>query len=130
PGASRVRGRSAGTGTTLPLSERDLQAVRSQVPEVEAASGYLSGNAPVVRGNMNWMTSIGCIHDDYLAVREGALADGRELTRQDVISGARVAIIGQTVSEKLFGGGNPIGARIRIKNVPFQVVGVLSAKGQ
>ena len=130
PGASRVRGRSAGAGTRLPLSERDLQAVRDRVPEVVAVSGYLSGNAPVVFGNMNWTTSIGGIHDQYLAVRDWALASGRELTSQDVLSGARVAIIGQTVSEKLFGGGDPIGATIRIKNVPFQVIGVLADKGQ
>src|SRR5690606_38434574 len=59
PGASRVRGRSAGAGTTLPLSERDLQAIRDKVPDVVAISGYLQGSAPVVYGNMNWTTSIG-----------------------------------------------------------------------
>ncbi len=130
PGASRVRGRSAGSGTRLPLSERDLQAIRDKVPDVVAISGYLQGNAPVVYGNMNWTTSIGGVHDQYLSVRDWALTEGREMTAQDVISGARVAIIGQTVAEKLFGGGDPIGAGIRIKNVPFQVIGVLSSKGQ
>ncbi|HEX7075009.1 MAG TPA: ABC transporter permease [Hyphomicrobiaceae bacterium] len=130
PGASRVRGRSAGAGTTLPLSERDLQAIRDKVPDVVAISGYLQGSAPVVYGNMNWTTSIGGIHDQYLTVRDWPLAEGRELTPQDVMSGARVAIIGQTVAEKLFGGGDPIGAGIRIKNVPFEVIGVLSSKGQ
>src|SRR5690606_12640328 len=92
PGASRVRGRSAGAGTTLPLSERDLQAIRDKVPDVVAISGYLQGSAPVVYGNMNWTTSIGGIHDQYLTVRDWPLAEGRELTPQDVMSGARVAI--------------------------------------
>jgi putative ABC transport system permease protein len=130
PGDSRVGGRSAGAGTRLPLSERDLQAIRDKVPGVVAISGYLQGSAPVVNGNMNWTTQIGGIHDQYFAVRDWPLAEGREMTAQEVMSGARVAILGRTVAEKLFGAGDPIAATIRIRNVPFQVIGVLSAKGQ
>ncbi len=130
PGASRVGGRSAGAGTRLPLAERDLQAIRDKVPQVVAISGYLQGNAPVVFGNMNWTTQIGGVHDQYLTVRDWALAEGRDMTSQEVTSGARVAVIGQTVAEKLFGAGDPIGMDFRITNVPFKVIGVLTAKGQ
>ena len=83
-----------------------------------------------MNGNMNWTTQIGGIHDQYFAVRDWPLAEGRELTPQEVMSGARVAILGRTVAEKLFGAGDPVGATIRIRNVPFQVIGVLSSKGQ
>src|SRR5690606_4967623 len=89
PGSSRVGGRAAGAGTRLPLSERDLQAVRDKVPNVVAISGYLQGSAPVVNGNMNWTTQIGGVHDQYLDVRDWPLAEGREMTAQDVVSGAR-----------------------------------------
>ncbi|MFO7297516.1 MAG: ABC transporter permease, partial [Pseudomonadota bacterium] len=76
PGDSRIRGRSAGAGTRLPLSERDLQAIRDKVPGVVAISGYLQGSAPVVNGNMNWTTQIGGVHDQYFEVRDWPLAEG------------------------------------------------------
>ncbi len=131
PGSSRVGGRSGGAGTRLPLAEGDIQAIRSKVPDVAAVSGLLQGNAPVVYGNMNWTTSVGGIHDQYLEVRDWPVVMGREFTSQDISTGGRVAIIGGTVAEKLFGpGADPIGADIRITNVPFKIVGVLQSKGQ
>jgi putative ABC transport system permease protein len=130
PGSTRVLGRSGGAGTRLPLTEGDLQAVRDKVPDVTAISGYLSGSAQVVFGNANWMTSIGGVHDQYLTVRDWPVALGRDLNPQDVRSGAKVAIIGQTVVDKLFPGTDPLGQTVRITNVPFQVIGVLAAKGQ
>ncbi len=130
PGASRVGGRSAGAGTSLPLSEDDLQAVRKKVDGVVAISGQLSGSAPVIRGNSNTVTRIYGVHDQYFAARDWDVTSGRAFNPQDLRTGARVAVIGQTVVKNLFEGYDPVGQQIRVKNVPFLVVGVLTAKGQ
>jgi putative ABC transport system permease protein len=125
-----VLGRAGGSGTTLPLAEGDIAAIRDKVPGVTAISGMLQGSAAVVRASSNWQTSIMGVHEQYLTVRDWPIASGREFTNQDVRSGAKVAIVGKTVVEKLFGGDEPEGQVIRIKNVPFQVAGVLESKGQ
>jgi putative ABC transport system permease protein len=130
PGSSRVGGRAGGAGTSLPLAEGDLQAIRDKLPEVEAISGYLQGNAPIVRGNGNWVTGVAGVHDSYTRVRDWPVAAGRELNPQDVRTGARVALLGSTVAGKLFGPDDPLDQTIRIRNVPFAVVGVLEPKGQ
>ncbi len=130
PDAMRVMGRSGGAGTALPLSESDLTAVRDKIPGVVGVSGQLDESAAVVRGNLNWTTAISGVHPDYTSVRDWPVSEGREITAQDVQTAARVALIGPTVARQLFPGENPVGAEIRIKNVPFQIVGLLSVKGQ
>lgn len=130
PGSSRVLGRAAGAGTDIPLSETDMQAIREKVAGVTALSGQLDESGPVIKGNLNWITVLSGVHADYTAVRDWKIVGGRELTAQDVRSAARVAIIGQTVARELFAGEDPVGGAIRIKNVPFEVVGVLERKGQ
>lgn len=129
-GSSRVMGRSGGAGTDIPLSEGDMQAVRDKVAGVAAIAGQLSDSAAVVNGAANWMTSVSGIHAEYTEVRDWPIESGRELTANDVRSAARVALIGQTIVKELFAGQNPVGAMVRIKNVPFQIVGVMSRKGQ
>ena len=133
PGSQRTLGRAGGAGTTLPLSEGDMQAVRDKVLGVVAISGFLRGNAAVVRGNTNWITSVNGIHDQYLTVRDWKLSLGRDLLPDDVKTGNRVALLGTTVVSKLFPTEpdvDPTGQVIRIKNVPFTIVGVLESKGQ
>ncbi len=133
PGSQRTMGRAGGAGTTLPLSEGDMQAVREKIPGVLSISGYLRGSAPIVRGNANWITQVGGIHDQYLTVRDWKLSLGREFTPEDTKTGNRIALLGTTVVGKLFPGEadiDPTGQVIRIKNVPFTIVGVLESKGQ
>jgi|LNFM01.1.fsa_nt_gb putative ABC transport system permease protein len=130
PGASRVGGRSGGAGSRLPLSERDMQAIREKTTGVVAVSGMLQGSGPVVRGNMNWSTNFVGVHDQYNVVRDWPVINGREFTPNETRTAARVALLGTTVVEKLFGTSEPVGQTIRVKNVPFQVVGVLESKGQ
>jgi len=129
-GSSRVMGRSAGAGSDIPLSEGDMQAIRDKVQGVTAIAGQLSASAAVVRGNANWMTSVSGIHSDYMLVRDWPIQNGREISQGDVRMAARVAVVGQTVVKELFAGEDPIGTTVRIKNVPFEVVGVLARKGQ
>ena len=130
PDAMRVMGRSSAAGTALPLSEGDLSGLRDKIQGVIGISGQLDELAPVVRGNLNWTTSVSGVHGEYTFVRDWPLSEGREINAQDVRTAARVALIGQTVAKQLFPGENPLGAEVRIKNVPFQIVGVLSVKGQ
>ncbi len=130
PGSTRVGGRAGGAGTRLPLSERDMQALREKIPGVVAISGLLQGTGPVVYGNANWTTSLMGIHDQFNEVRDWQIVEGRGFTPNEVKTAARVALIGKTVADKLFNGGDPLGATIRVTNVPFQIVGVLDSKGQ
>ena len=130
PGSSRVFGRAGGAGTRAPLSEADVLAIREKVPGVTHISGMLNASASAVRGNANWITSISGVHADYLDVRDWALAAGRNFNANEVRSGARLAIIGTTVAKQLFGEDDPIGGQIRIRNAPFEVVGLLESKGQ
>ncbi len=130
PGSMRVMGRAGGAGTDLPLSEIDLVGIRDKVSGVTAVSGQIEDSGPVVRGNANWTSSLSGVHAEYAAVRDWPIASGRDLTPQDVRTGAKVAVIGATVAKEVFPGEDPVGTSIRIKNVPFEVVGVLAPKGQ
>ena len=130
PGSGRTfGGRAAGAGTDIPLAERDLAAIREQVPGVVAISGMLSASSAIVRGNTNWMTTASGVHEDYLTVRDWPISSGREFTPEEARRGAKLAVIGETVLKQLFPGEDPIGSQIRIANVPVTVIGVLARKG-
>jgi putative ABC transport system permease protein len=90
----------------------------------------LSGAAQVVYGNQNWSTSILGTMPEMLEIRNWPVVSGRPFTQQDVNGATKVCLLGWTVMENLFGEGNPIGQIVRIKNMPFVVIGVLSYKGQ
>lgn len=128
-GSSRVLGRAGGAGTDAPLLEGDMGAIRDKVQGVVAVSGQLNGSGPVVYGNANWTTTISGIHADYATVRDWPIDAGRDFSTQDVRTSAKVALLGQTVVKQLFHGEDPVGATIRVKNAPFQVVGTLGLKG-
>jgi putative ABC transport system permease protein len=130
PGSANVGGRRGGFGSAPPLTEKDLRAVRDGVTGVMAASGNLNGNANVVIGNANWSTQIQGVGAEIEQVREWSVAKGRYFDAREAASGAKVAVLGDTVANELFGAGDPVGATVRINNAPFQVLGVLSKKGQ
>ena len=130
PGSFTSGGRRSGEGTALALSENDLRAIRASVPGVTAAAGMVSGSAPVVVGNANWTTSINGVNEDFLEVRDWPIADGRSFSEAELRAGAKVVVLGATTARELFGANPAIGEQIRIKNVPFSVIGVLSVKGQ
>jgi putative ABC transport system permease protein len=130
PGSSRVRGRWAGSGTRLPLSEGDIVAIKEKVQGVEAISGNLASVAQAVSGNSNWLTSIEGVGEDYLKVRGWSVSLGRYFNESDTRVASKVAVLGATVSDRLFGDQDPIGQTVRVLNIPFEIVGLLEKKGQ
>jgi putative ABC transport system permease protein len=128
PGTRMFGGRHA--GSTTPFTEKDIRTLRETMPFLDGISGSINTSAPAVYGNKNWTTGINGIHADYLSVRQWKIEEGRNFNDREVRSGGKVALLGQDIIEKLFDGSSPLGARIRIKNVPFTVIGTLQAKGE
>jgi putative ABC transport system permease protein len=130
PGSMNVGGRQGGLGSAPPLTEKDLRAVREGVTGVAAAAGNMNGSVNVVVGNANWVTQINGSSAEIQDVRDWPLKSGRFYDAVEASSRSKVAVIGATVTRELFGETDPVGSVIRMNNVPFQVVGVLSPKGQ
>jgi putative ABC transport system permease protein len=129
-GASTSGGIRWGLGTQQTLTEEDARAIALEVPAVEAAAPSSRGSAQTIYGNTNWSTVIQGVTPDYIVTREWNIANGRMFGPEDVDAAAKVAVLGDTVWRSLFGDTDPVDQTIRIKKVPFTVVGVLEAKGQ
>ena len=128
-GARTQGGVRLGVGSNYTLSEDDAIAINREIPEAIAAPA-LRGGAQVIWGNTNWATQIYGTTNDYLEVRQWALAEGRAFEAAEMTGSGKVCLVGQTVVRQLFADANPIGQVIRIKRVPFTVIGVLENKGQ
>ncbi|RJQ50050.1 MAG: FtsX-like permease family protein [Nitrospiraceae bacterium] len=129
-GATTSGGVRMGVGTAIRLTTADAEAILKESPAVEDVAPVLSGTAQVVYGNLNWATGIIGTTPGMLNVRDWALSSGRPFTEQDVKSATKVCLLGQTVVDNLFGDTDPVGKIIRIKKIPFTVIGVLESKGQ
>jgi putative ABC transport system permease protein len=129
-GSSTSGGLRMGSGTVPTLTVDDAEAILKEIPSVRYVAPELSGVAQVVYGNQNWSTSIRGTMPEMLEIRNWPVTLGRPFTWQEVNGAAKVCLLGWTVIEYLFGGIDPIGQIVRIKNIPFTVVGVLSHKGQ
>jgi putative ABC transport system permease protein len=128
-GASTSGGLRFGAGSIPTLTVADAQAL-GQVPAVKAVSPSYPGSAQLAYGSNNWSTIVTGSTPDYFAVRNWSLDSGHPFEESDVRGATRVVLLGQTVAKNLFGEEDPTGKIIRIKNMPFLVVGLLSAKGQ
>jgi putative ABC transport system permease protein len=129
PGATTAGGVRMGFGSSSTLSEDDVVAVNREIPEALAAPA-LRGSAQVIWGNANWSTQIYGITPEYLDVRQWPLASGRTFEPTEVAGAGKVCLVGSTVAKQLFGTSDPLDQTIRIKRVPFTIVGVLETKGQ
>ncbi len=129
PGATTAGGVRMGAGTQSTLTLADAEAVQRECPAVSDVAPVLGGVAQVVYGHVNWSTGVSGTTPAMLTGRDWTLSSGRPFTYQDVKSGAKVGLLGQTVVDNLFGDMDPIGKIIRIKNIPFTVIGVLERKG-
>ncbi len=130
PGSVTASGIRLGSGFAMTMTMDDAKSLARDCPSVQAVAPSSRGGAQIVFGNNNWATNVQGTTPDYLIIRDIAIQNGLSFTQQDVDSDAKVALLGQTVVDNLFNGDDPIGQVIRIKHVPFTVVGTLVPKGQ
>ncbi len=129
-GSSTSGGVRLGLGSQLTITEEDAWAIKREISSVEAAAPTMRGGAQVVWGNLNWSTQIQGITPEFFEARDWPVVAGQPFA-QDAVDGAtKVAVLGETVARNLFADSDPVGQVIRIKKVPFTIVGVLGKKGQ
>ena len=130
PGAFSSGGVRMGLGTTSHLTVDDCQAIERECPAVKYASPLVRASASAVYGNQNWFTNIQGYDTHFSQIRLWDVERGSFFTEQDVTTSQRVCVLGKTVADNLFAGDDPIGQEIRIRNMPWRVIGVLVSKGQ
>ena len=129
PGTITASGARSGMGSTTTLTPDDAVAIKAECPAIEAVAPAVRTVAQVVYGNMNWSTAIQGTTPEFVFVRQWPVANGVFITDSDVRGAAKVCVLGQNVAQQLFAGADPVGQTVRIKDMPFRVVGVLTAKG-
>ena len=131
PGATTVGGVRGGQGGAVTLTVSDALELKKRVPLLNEVAWAKRDVMQVVYGNRNWNCPVNGISPGYLTIRDWAYSSGGAITQADLDSAARVALLGQTVVENLYDPGEePVGSIIRVKSVPFRVIGVLAPKGQ
>jgi putative ABC transport system permease protein len=130
PGSTKSGGVQMGPGAVPTLTSDDGRAIKAECPSVEAAAPNIRSGSQVVYANQNWSTQITGVNPDFLIVRDWSVVQGRTFTKSDVEGASKNCIIGKTIVKELFGSVDPIGKIIRIRKVPFRVIGVLKKKGQ
>ena len=130
PGNLMMGGASQGLGAASTLTDDDVKAMKREVSTVLYASPVVRSSGQLVFGNQNWFVQIQGTNEQFPDIRSWNVQEGEFFTEADVESAARVVVLGKTVADKLFPGMDPIGQSLRVRNLPFRVVGVLEAKGQ
>ena len=130
PGNIFFGGASLGAGAASTLTEEDVQAMVREIPTIAAASPVVRASGQFVFGNQNWFAQIQGVNEKFPLIRNWNVERGEFFTDLDVRSADRVVVLGKTVADKLFAGIDPVGQMIRIRNLPFRVIGVLAPKGQ
>jgi putative ABC transport system permease protein len=120
---------NTGMGTASTLTLADMEAIRKEIADVVAVSPEVSVSAQVIGNARNWSTTVVGESAVYLKIRDWSLAQGSMFTEREVHATAKVAVLGSKTANQLFGPLNPVGQNIRIKNIPFVVIGVLESKG-
>jgi putative ABC transport system permease protein len=130
PGGATAGGVRLGAQTGQALTEDDALAIAKDIPEVQVAAPSMRTGAQVVAGNSNWSTSVLGTTNDYMEAREWPLSSGRAFEAAEMQGSAKVAIIGQTTAQQLFGEADPMDQVVRVKKIPVTIIGVLEKKGQ
>jgi len=130
PGSFMQGGMRQGAGTRTSLTVEDAFAIRDECPAVARVTPVVRTQAQVVAGNLNWGTAVEGYGPEFLQIRSWPLSSGTFFTEQDVKGATKVCILGKTTVDNLFPNQDPVGEIIRIKKLPFRVLGVLSPKGQ
>jgi putative ABC transport system permease protein len=129
-GNANQSGVRLGAGATPTLTDEDAAAFNREIPSVQVASSFVKGNIQVVVDAANWATSVFGVDVGYLEARDWEVESGRSFDLNEAAKSSQVALLGQTVARELFQDEDPIGREVRIRNVPFQVIGLLARKGQ
>ena len=129
PGTVSAGGVHMGLGGVSTMTPEDADAIRKECPAVVAVSPIVRRGFQVVYANQNWGTNVQGVSPEYLDIRQWPIADGAMFTDSDVRGAAKVCVLGSKVKDQLFPDSSPVGTMIRIKDIPFRVVGVLAAKG-
>jgi len=130
PGTVTLGGARTGSGGRQTLVASDARAIMREIPVVAGASPVVRQVQQVIAGDQNWSTPVQGVAPEFQQIREWQVQEGRFISQADIENTAKVALIGQTVAYNLFGDNDPIGTVIRIKKIPFHVIGILGAKGQ
>lgn len=131
PNMQQRGGVSLGASSSMVLKMTDVEALRNEATSLSEISPQISASGQVIYGNQNTRTSVYGVSEEYLSIRKLKIASGRIFNSNEVRSMSKVCVLGQTVVENLFGeGSDPVGLSIRIKNLPFQVIGILEDKGE
>ena len=130
PGSNVQGGVRAGSGNRYTLLDSDARAMTRELRSIAYASPVLRRQEQVIAGNLNWGTLAQGVAPEFEQIRDWQIESGRFLHEGDMDSAAKVTVIGQTVARQLFGNDDPIDSVIRIRNIPFRVVGLLVGKGQ
>ena len=126
----RLGGVSLGAGQRPNMSWDDAQAIPREIAAVQVAAGTIRQTQQIVAGNQNWSSSVNATDPEWFVAHDWTVSQGRFFTAEEAAGGRKVAVLGQTVAENLFGEENPVGREIRIRATPFEVIGVLGRKGQ
>ena len=129
-GSSTSGGARMGHGSQPTLKNGDANAIEEKIAAIHLASPVVNDSGQIVYGNTNWATNIVGTDNRYFEIKEWNLAYGRYFTEADLKNANKVAILGQTVVKELFGDMDPLGKTIRVKGIPFTVIGALTARGQ
>jgi len=130
PGSAVMNSVRLGSGAAPRLSEDDALAIELEIPGIVVVAPLLYTKAQFTVGASNWAGNIRGVTPDYFTAREWGVMAGREMTPEDTSSAGKVVVLGATMREKLFGETDPVGASVRIRDVPFTVIGLLDRKGQ
>jgi putative ABC transport system permease protein len=124
-------GRAAqGSGSTQTLTIDDAEALGREIPSIDRWTPIVQTRAQLIAGNSNWNTQVQGGNQDFLVIRNWVISDGANFTARDVQVAEKVCLLGTTVAKTLFPDGDPVGQVIRVRNMPFRVLGVLAPKGQ
>ena len=130
PGTTTSSGARGARGSRPTITEDDAIAIQNEIDTVMAAAPMVRGGGQLIYGNQNWSTVIYGVTPEYQVAKEWQMKDGRWFNTEEVKSAAKVALVGETVIENMFQGINPVGETIRIKRVPFKIIGSLEPKGE
>ncbi len=130
PGSETRGGPRGAAGSMTTLKYEDAVAIKEKIKNIDYVSPTVSSSYQVVNGNQNWRSTVSGVTPEFMMIRSLEVSTGSFVSKGDMDKRQRVAVLGSTVVENLFGAENPVGKNIRINSQPFKVIGVLQSKGQ